>query len=496
MITDLAGWRARLSPDRPAVYFRGRWTTYGEMNLRAERLAARLAERGIGKGDRVSIVAHNHIAHFDLILAAPKVGFIYTPFNYRLTGNEQRELADYVKPSLMLHDDANLKLAEATKVPLRSLSDHEDWLASAPALARVEPVGENDLHMLLFTGGSTGLPKAAMIPYRQTFANAANTALAWSLDSTHCVIQATPCFHAAVNAFSTPLLWLGGRIAIMETFDPLQYVAMTEQLGVTQWFLVPTMYQMLAEHPRFAAANLASVQWAISGGAPCPARIAQVFRTRGIRFRQGYGMTEVGVNCFAISLDEGERNPDAVGHPMPGLEAAIRDAAGKPVAQGETGELTIRGAAVCNGYYERPEETAQSFRDGWLWTGDLATCDGSGLHRIVGRRKEMFISGGENVFPVEVETVLYTLDEVAECAVLGVPHPRWGEVGLAAICLRAGAKPDEAALAAQLREKLAGYKVPRVFTFVDALPKTGAGKIDKPALRARYLQTVQPRERA
>ncbi|HZP12539.1 MAG TPA: AMP-binding protein, partial [Nevskiaceae bacterium] len=330
----------------------------------------------------------------------------------------------------------------------------------------------------------------------QTFANAANTAIAWGLNASHCVIQATPCFHAAVNAFATPLLWVGGRVVIMETFEPQAYLEMTEQLGVTQWFLVPTMYQMLAEHPRFAEAKVSTVQWAISGGAPCPARIAQIFRARGIRFRQGYGMTEAGVNCFAISLEEAERNPDAVGYPMPGLDAVIRNASGHPVAHGETGELTLRGPVVCDGYYERPDETAQSFSQGWLWTGDLATRDEHGLHRIVGRRKEMFISGGENVFPVEVETALYALPEIAECAVMGVPHPRWGEVGLAAICLRPGHEPDEEVLTTRLREKLAAYKVPRVFLFVEAMPKTGAGKIDKPALRATYLQHVQQTERA
>ena len=496
MITDLAAWRARLSPYRAAAFYKGRWFTYTDMNQRAERLAARLAERGVGRGSRVGILAHNHIAHLDLILAAPKLGFVYTPFNYRLADQEQNELVDYVRPSLVFHDGPNQSQARGLHVPTIPLDGYENWLLQAPSRPEAEPVGESDLHMLLFTGGSTGLPKAAMIPYRQTFANAANTVLAWGLNASHCVIQATPCFHAAVNAFATPLLWVGGRVVIMETFEPQAYLEMTEQLAVTQWFLVPTMYQMLAEHPKFAEARVSTVQWAISGGAPCPPRIAQIFRARGIRFRQGYGMTEAGVNCFAISLEDAERNPDAVGYPMPGLQAVIRNANGHPVPSGETGELTLRGPAVSDGYYERPDETAQSFSAGWLWTGDLATCDERGLHRIVGRRKEMFISGGENVYPVEVETALYACEEVAECAVMGVPHPRWGEVGLAAISIRAGRHTDETELTARLREKLAAYKVPRAFLFVETMPKTGAGKIDKPALRARYLQLVQQAERA
>ena len=488
---DVIGWRARLTPDRPAVWFADRWFTYAEMNRRAERLAAVLARRGIAKGDRVGILALNNIAHLDLLLAAPKLGFIYTPFNYRLSAPEQKELADYVRPVLLLHDERHRAAAQASGSSLLPMSGYEAWLeqsAPAPSAPKLEP---DDLHMLLFTGGSTGLPKAAMIPYRQMLANAASTALGWSLTSEHCVIQVTPCFHAAVNAFTTPLLWLGGRVALMESFDAGAYLDLSARLGATQWFMVPTMYQLLAEHPRFAQADLSSVQWAIAGGAPCPARLAQTFRARGIRFRQGYGMTEAGVNCFAISAEEAERCPEAVGYPMPGLEAAIRHADGGACESGETGELTLRGAVVCAGYYQRPRETAQSFRDGWLWTGDLARRDERGLYRIVGRRKEMFISGGENVYPVEIETALYQLEEISECAVLGVPHPRWGEVGLAAVSLRAGARLDGEALGQRLRDRLAAYKLPRVFMFLDVLPKTGAGKIDKPALRARYLDSLR-----
>jgi fatty-acyl-CoA synthase len=488
MNTDLIGWRARLTPYRPAVLFRGRWFTYAEMNQRAERLAARLAELGIGKGSRVGILAFNHIAHLDLVLAAPKLGFLYTPFNYRLSAAEQRELVDYVVPALVLHDQRHAGLAAHIGVQPFSLDRYEQWLETAPPAPALPALNEEDVHMLLFTGGSTGLPKAAMISYRQMFANAANTTLAWGLGPAHCVIQATPCFHAALNAFTTPLLWAGGRVAIMESFDAGAYLELSEQIGATQWFMVPTMFQMLAEHPRFATTKVASVQWAITGGAPCPPRIAKAFRARGVRFRQGFGMTEAGVNCFAISLEEAERAPEAVGYPMPGLDAELRHPNGSIVPLGEAGELTLRGAAISSGYYKRPQETAQAFRDGWLWTGDLAQRDEHGLYRIVGRRKEMFISGGENVYPAEIETALYQLDEVAECAVFSVAHPRWGEVGLAAVALRAGAVATSETLTAKLKEKLAPYKLPRVFTFLDALPKTGAGKIDKVALRARFAK--------
>lgn len=477
--------------DSPAVWWRGRWYSYAELNQRARQLAARLHERDIKKGDRVSILAHNHLAHVDLLLAAEQLGFIYTPFNFRLAADEQRALADYVEPALMFHDAQHAALAQATARPLFDLAGYETWLASAPAQVPDVRISDNDIHMLLFTGGSTGLPKAAMIPYRQILANARATAQGWGITPAHCVIQATPCFHAALNAFTTPLLHVGGRVVLMETFDAGEYLRLTGQLGITQWFLVPTMYQMLAAHADFASADVSQVQWAISGGAPCPAPVREAFRARGVRFKQGFGMTEAGVNCFTINLPEAEKNPESVGWPIPGLLAQIRRPDGSEVNRGEIGELTLKGVQVCAGYFRHEQETAEAIRDGWLWTGDLAMQDQAGRFYIVGRRKEMFISGGENVFPVEIETALHDLDGINEAAVMSVPHPRWGEAGLAALVLKPGAHWTADTLRVELKKKLAGYKVPQQFVFLPTLPKTGAGKINKPEIRRIFLAQQQ-----
>lgn len=476
--------------DDPAVCWRGRWYSYAEMHQRAAKLAARLHERGIKKGDRVSILALNHLAHLDLVLAAARLGFIYCPFNYRLAAGEQKALADYVEPTLLLHDSRHRALAEATGRPSFDLDGYEEWLAAGGGEFPAAQVSESDTHMLLFTGGSTGLPKAAMISYRQTLANARATTQAWSITREHCVIQATPCFHAALNAFTTPLLHVGGRVVLMETFDAGEYLHLTESLGVTHWFLVPTMYQMLAAHPRFAQADVSRIQWAISGGAPCPAPVREAFAARGLRFKQGFGMTEAGVNCFALSLDEAQRNPESVGYPISGLLAQIRHADATAVTVGEIGELTLKGAQVCDGYFRRPAETAEAIRDGWLWTGDLAMQDKDGRFYIVGRRKEMFISGGENVYPVEIENALLGLDGISEAAVMGLPDSRWGEIGLAALSQKAGAHWDAASLKTELKRRLAGYKVPQRYLFLESLPKTGAGKINKPEIR-RMAQAAQ-----
>lgn len=486
MIIDLAAWRAALTPERPALHWRGRWHAYRDLDERARRLAARLHAEGVRRGDRVAILSLNHLAHVDLVLAAPKLGFIYTPFNYRLSPAEQKDLGALIEPAFVFHDRAHLEKAGAVGGRRLPLEHYADWLAKRAEPFEPPALTGDDIHMILFTGGSTGLPKGAQIPYRQTFFNAADTAFAWGLSENDCAIQATPAFHAALNVLATPLLHLGGRVVWTDTFDPAEYLALAVRHGATILFMVPTMFQMLAEHPDFAAADLSRVRFAITGGAPCPPALREAFARRGVRFKQGYGMTECGVNCFAIDLDEAERHPDSVGRPMPSLQARIRRPDGGEVAPGEVGELTLSGPLVCAGYFRKPEESAQALRDGWLWTGDLARQDEDGRYYICGRRKEMFISGGENVFPAEVEAALGQCRGVAECAVVAIPHPRWGEAGLAAVVARAGARLSPDLLRAELKARLAGYKVPAEFMFLDALPKTGAGKVAKPEIRQQY----------
>lgn len=487
MIADFIAHRARLAPDRPAVLWRGRWYSYGELDARATRLAGRLAAEGVKRGDRVAILALNHIAHLDLVLAAPKLGFIYAPLNYRLSAEEQKQIGQLLEPALLLHDRAHALKAEGVAPRLLLLERYGDWLENkhVAEFAPADP-GPDEIYMLLLTGGSTGLPKAAQIPYRQVLANAVDTAAAWELTDADCAIQATPAFHAALNVLATPLLHLGGRVVWSESFDPGDYLALAAEHRATVLFLVPTMFQMLAEHADFASADLSAARFAIAGGAPCPPAVQQAFAARGVRFKLGFGMTECGVNCFAIGLDEAAAHPQSVGRPVPQLRAAIRAPDGTPVAPGTVGELTLSGPQVCAGYWRRPAETADAIRDCWLWTGDLARQDEAGRYFICGRRKEMYISGGENVYPAEVEAALARCRNVAECAVLGVPHPRWGETGLAAIAPRAGVRIDTETLRRELKDLLAGYKLPGEFMFVEALPKTGAGKIDKPALRRRW----------
>ena len=472
------------TPQGPALWSGARWLTYRELEDRAQRLAACLHGRGIRPRDRVAILAPNHVAHIDLLLAAEKLGFIYAPLNYRLSADELRIQAQLLQPAFALVDPALRNLAAALHCEVLTLEAYDDWLAASVVVQPPAwPADDEQVWMLLGTGGSTGMPKSAMLPYRQIRANAQGTIRAWALDAQDCAIQCTPCFHAAFNALSLPLLHAGGRVVLMPQFEPGAYLRALREHQATLMLMVPTMYRMLADHADFATADLSRLRCAISGGAACTPTLIQRYAARGLRFRQGFGMTEAGVNCFVIDLDEAAAFPQSIGRPMPGVDAVIRRSDGTVCAVDEVGELTLAGAQICQGYYAQPEETAAAFRDGWLWTGDLAVRDSAGRHFIRGRRKEMFISGGENVYPIEIEAALAQCDAVAECAVLGVPDARWEEAGLAAVVLREGVSSSADALRTELKSRLAAYKLPRHFLFLPALPKSAAGKVLKPEIR-------------
>jgi len=485
MTFDVAAFRAAVAPDRPAVHADGRWHGYGEMDRRAVRLAARLHELGVARFDRIAILAHNHLAHLDLWLATAKAGVVYAPLNPRLSRPELRAVTDMLRPRLLLHDAAHALTAATLGVPCVALDRYDAWVGDAPA-APDPCVGAEDPQMILLTGGTTGLPKGAVLPYRQQAANAAATVLSWGLRDDDLAVQATPCFHAAMNALTTPLFHAGARVALTPRFEPGAYLRLVDELGATLLFMVPTMFQMLADHPDFARTDLSRVRWAISGGAPCPLPLRDAFARRGVRFRQGYGLTEAGVNCFAIDLATAERKPASVGRPILHTRAVVRHPDGAPCATGEVGELTLAGPHLFSGYFEHPEATADALQDGWLWTGDLARVDEEGDLTLVGRRKDMFISGGENVFPAEVAAALDDHPAVAACAVTGVPDPRWGEVGLVAVVRQRDAALDADDVRAFLRERLANYKVPKHVRFLDALPVSGAGKVLTRALRDAF----------
>ncbi|WP_293370534.1 AMP-binding protein [Nevskia sp.] len=488
---DVIGFARLALPDRVAIRAGDRAWTYRQLESRARRLARRLRDRGLAPGDRVAILSHNDIAHFDLLIAAPIAGIVVVPLNTRLSQAELAAQVALVQPALLLVDPAHEALGIALGLALGlatiRLSDHERWLADAPT-DRLQPIAAprhaDDLHLILFTGGSTGQPKAACLPYRQTLGNADDSARHWRLRADDVAIQSTPCFHAAANVLSLPLLRIGGTVLLMKQFEPAEYLRQAVAHRASILFMVPTMFAAVADAPGFADADLSAVRLALSGGAPCPPSVRDPYRARGIRFRCGFGMTEAGVNCFQGG-DPAIEDPQVVGLPMPRLLAEVRRADGVIAAIDEVGELCLAGPQVCAGYWGEPEG-GHSFRDGWLHTGDLARRNAAGRYTICGRIKEMYISGGENVYPPEVEAALLQEPGIAEACVFGWPDARWGEVGIAFVVARAGAVIDGSALRGALRSRLAGYKIPALIAAVPALPRSAVGKVLKAEARAQY----------
>lgn len=517
---DILGERARLSPGKVALVClaTGERLTYRELDNRAIRCARFLLERcRLAKGDRVGILARNRLEFLDAFFAAGKSGVILVPLNLRLTTAELGVIINSSGMKALLYDGEFAEKIQQLKNE-RSL-DH--WIALdapldasdldyAKCLAAISPehstrtsCDPEDIYCLLYTSGTTGKPKGVMIPHRMVTWNGYNTAINWQLSESDVSPVFTPLYHAGgLFAFLVPIFAAGGTIILHREFDVHQIWRTVENERCTVMLGVPTIYKMLLDTPEFSRVNLSRVRWFISGGAPLPIELIEAYRKRGVVLRQGYGLTEVGVNCFSMSSEEAIRKIGSIGRPMMFTEARIIDSDGRPAAPGETGELCLRGPHVCKGYWQDPTATAAALDvAGWFHTGDVVRCDEDGFFYVVGRTKDMFISGGVNVYPAEIEAELLRHPAVADAAVIGVPHSTWGEVGVAFVVRAAGAAtafptPSSDELMDFLASKLAKYKLPREFHFVESLPRTPYGKVVKTELRElfeRHGQTSSKR---
>ncbi len=503
---DVLGERARLSPGRTALVFvpTGERFCYGDLNVRAENAAALLRDRlGLAKGDRVGLLAHNRVEFVDLFFAAAKAGVVLVPLGTRLTARELAFIAADAGLSALVYGEG---FAE-TVAALREEAEVPRWIAlDTPAAAGdlswsaalSEPLGVpfertrcdgEDLHALLYTSGTTGKPKGVMVPHRMTAWNGWNTALCWGLTESDVSPVFTPLYHAGgLGAFLVPVLAAGGTIVLHAGFDPAEVWATVAKERCTVVLGVPTIWKMLLEHPSFESADLSSIRWLISGGAPLPLYLIDAYQERGIVFKQGYGLTEVGVNCFAMSVEESVAKKGSIGRPLMMTEAKLIDETGLEVPVGEVGELCLRGPHVSKGYWRNLAATAAALDDdGFFHTGDLARRDEDGFFTIAGRRKDMLISGGVNVYPAEIEGELLLHPAVQDAAVVGVPDATWGEAGVAFVVLRPAETLTKEALLSFLQARLARYKLPKEVVFVDALPRTPYGKVVKGDLRDGFL---------
>ncbi len=505
---DAIRYWARLDPTRVAVIDRGRggrraWH-YGELDALADRWATWLTVAGVGAGDRVAILARNRIDHVGLLYACLRSGSALVPLNWRLAVPELSRVNAHCRPAVILGEAhfaalipsgsahrttwvdldlaaARLETASPLDAPLRQPQDQPE---SGRTLPGEEP------WMIVYTSGSAGEAKGVILPRRQQFWNAVATCAGWDLSSRDIALVATPFFHtAAWNVFAAPLWHSGGAIVLLDGFDPAGFLGVLRDESCTLAFGVPAQYQALVGKPAWGE-PLPDLRHLVSGGAPCPPALARAAWAAGYPFRNAYGLTECGPNCFATTNGVARADPESVGWPLPFLEARVVDEQGADRQTGEVGELWLRGPQLFGGYFEAPAATAAAFApDGWLRTGDLASRDVDGNHTIRGRRTELYITGGANVFPGEVEAALREHPAIAEAAVLGVPDERWGEAGLAFVVFSPGADVAPSALRDFVRARLAGYKIPRQFVVVDAVPRLGSGKPDRRAL-ARLVASV------
>jgi fatty-acyl-CoA synthase len=475
----------------------GQSFTYAELDARSERVAAWLRARGVGRGDRVGALAHNGVEVLDLLFACGKLGAIFVPYNWRLAGPELEALVRMTAPRVLFCSGELLSAGRAAAhtsdpvdvidlgLPQAPGDAYADILAAPlpAAPVREEPLEAEDTWVLLFTGGTTGLPKAAKISHRMAAWNVLTTTVHHVRHGDVTVVH-TPMFHTGgLFVHALPVLSLGGKVVILRRWDAAKVLELIPRDKLTVFFAVPTQLQEMAAAPRFRDTDLSSLRLLISGGAPLPLHVPRVYQeTHGIPVAQGFGMTEFGPNALMLPPDETATRAGSIGRPNAFVDARVKGRDGRAAPPGEVGELCLRGSAMCSGYFGLEGPVVDD--DGWFHTGDLARVDG-GYFTIVGRLKDMFVSGGENVYPLEIEDALYLHGGVRQCAVVGVPDARWGEVGHAFVVVDPTSPVAESELVAFLRTRLAGYKVPKRVVRVDALPMSAAGKILKTELRAR-----------
>lgn len=513
-VGDYLSRRAIYSPDKVAIIDAGKqppWRlTYRQLNERANRFANWLRNAaGIKKGDRVAILARDGVEHLDCFFACSKLGAIHTALNWRLHWRELVEIIRKTTPTVLIYSSdfrdnvAQLQAAiQGTEYAIRYYlhiegegveeSLHfETTLQSSPVQpVTCETVEAEDTVALIFTGGTTGFPKAAQISHRMIAWNTLNTIIH---DLTHndIYLNVFPMFHTGgLFVYTLPQIIIGGTTILIRQFDPALVLRLIEQEKVTVFAAVPTMYQMMTQAPNWEEVDLSSLRFCTSGGAPLPVPLIEKYtREKGIRFKQGFGMTEFGPGVFALAPEDAIRKAGSIGRPNFFVDARIVDDENRPLGPNQIGELVLKGPSICSGYFGDPEATAKMLdEEGWFHTGDLAYYDEEWYFYIVDRKKDMFISGGENVYPVEIEKALYEHPAVHMCAVIGVPDHKWGEVGLACVVLKPGATATEEELIAFLKERLASYKVPKRIVFMESLPISAAGKILKRELRKLFVE--------
>jgi fatty-acyl-CoA synthase len=493
--------REVLCPDKEAVVDGPRRLTYRQLNRRVNRLARALAAQGLSCGDRIAMLSYNCLEYVEIIMATAKLGLILVPLNWRLTGAELGFQMNDSDTHVLVFDPELAPLAEAVgreaaldslvvlgSEDLHGAKSYEKLLAGQtdeePALERA-PDGDTP-HIIMYTAGTTGKPKGAVLNQAAAFWNTLNLE-AIDFTSQDRDLLVLPMFHiGGIGLFTLPMLYHGATVVIMRTFDPAVCLKLLVQEKITLFFGVPAVFLFLIQHPEFSADAFQGARLVMSGGAPLPVSLVRQYHQAGIILQQGFGMSEAAPSIATLSRELALAKAGSIGRAVFHLDAKIVDDDLRELPRGQVGELVMRGPNLMQGYWNRPEANEEAFRGGWFHSGDLAYMDADGDLFIVERKKDMFISGGENVYPAEVENAIFELPQVSEAAVIGVKDEKWGEVGLAVVALKEGHALAGDKIIEHLRSRLAKYKIPKRVVFVKQLPRNAAGKVLKTQLRENH----------
>jgi fatty-acyl-CoA synthase len=494
---DLLARHAQVRPDATAIVeLASGWAvSFAQFDAEVRKVAGYL-QTHLSPGARVAVLSRNTLWQVALFYACIRRGAVFVPINWRLSGVEIAVLLNDCQPEIMIRQEEFARQAEdaLARAPALTLLDEAGWLAAIQTAAPSD-VGTADPHApaaLLYTSGTTGKPKGVMVTAKWAHASALNYTQVSELTPASVLLCDTPLFHvvgllAALHGAMTA----GARFLMSDRFVAGEVLRRLSdpQLGVTHSFCVPQMAQAMYDDPAWADADLSRLKALFSGGAPLPARLARAFLEKGVLIANGYGMTEGGtLTCMPLDPDVLLKKTESAGLPAPSVEIRLVTVEGPDAGPGEVGEIWLRGPSIMPGYWKQPEATAKAFQDGWLKTGDAARRDEDGFYYIVDRWKDMYITGGENVYPAEVEAALFEALPLSDVAVVGVPDERWGETGCAYLVVSAGTEVDPAQVADACANRLARYKHPRHIRFIDAIPRTASGKIRKDELRARFAK--------
>ncbi len=471
-MTDLSVWierHAARTPERTAISFEGRSISYRKLALRIDHLAGVLAMRGVGTGDRVALLSTNHPDYLALLFACARLGAMLVPLNWRLAPAEHAQILSDSEPEVLVSERAFSASVESFE-PI--WLDELDMLPVGPVVR----AGAPELPVLLvYTSGTTGRAKGAVLTQAAVSWNAVNSQHMHDMTAQDRILTFLPMFHVGGLSIQTvPALSLGAEVVLMRRFDPAEALATIRTSRPTLSLVVPAVMKAMIEHPAWPAADLSSLRMVGAGSSIVPTALIEAFHARGLPVAQVYGATETGPIAIYQKREDALANVGSTGQPALHCEAKL-----------DGGEILVRGPNVATGYWRDPEATRASFTDGWFRTGDLGRVDANGHWWVDERKKDMIISGGENIYPAEIEAALSAHPAVVECAAVARPDERWGEVPVAFVVRRSGADIDEAVLRDFLGSRLARFKWPKAFRFVEALPRNAMGKVQRYELRAQ-----------